>query len=201
MHWLAIDHTKRNYNIHHLGSPKWLISPNFLTISTERSRVWSQTCPRQLLVRVAKSDHRKFFPSAQAFPPSSGNLHSRSQLLCRWPCVLEISNFLRPPPIESHLFTCAIWMAGGEWKIGKGSGLDWLAIVELPSPVEADRQRQGGHGDSGHINTQGGHGTHRTQIWDTQRQARHGDKHTWGQGTHRGDMGHTLDTQRDMRRT
>ena len=30
----------------------------------------------------------------------------------------------------------------------------------MPSPVEADRQRQGGHGDRGHTDTQRGQGTH-----------------------------------------
>ena len=72
-----------------------------------------------------------FLPFARGGEPSSkssGNLHSRSQLLCRWPCVHEICPFLRPfnwnPP-----FYCSLWMALN-WKIGKGSGLGWLAIVD-----------------------------------------------------------------------
>ena len=81
--------------------------------------------------------------------PSSGNLQSRSQLLCRWPCVPEIRPFLRPfnwnPP-----FYCSLWMALN-WKIGKGSGLGWLAIVDSLT-----------RGDGG---TQGGCCCHRGDSW------------------------------------
>ena len=64
--------------------------------------------------------------------------------------------------------------------------------------------KTGGHGDRGHTNTKGdmGHIEHRydphAKTAETWGQTHMG---TWGQGTHRGDMGHTLDTQRDMRRT
>ena len=75
-----------------------------------------------------------FFLFQRAFAePSSSNLHSRSQPLCRWPCVPEIRPFLRPFNWKSPFYR-SLWMAA-VWKIGKGSGLGWLqAIVETTHP-------------------------------------------------------------------
>ena len=70
--------------------------------------------------------------------------------------------------------------------------------MELPSPVEVDRQRQGGHGDRGHTNTQGdmGHIEHRYdphaktgETWgQTHMGTRDTQTHRGGHGTH---IGHT----------
>ena len=89
-----------------------------------------------------------FFQRALA-EPSSSNLHSRSQPLCRWPCVPEIRPFLRPFNWNSPFYR-SLWMAA-LWKIGKGSGLGWLqAIVETTHPW----RRRPGRGDMCHAELQ-----------------------------------------------
>ena len=102
-------------------------SVTFCNSDCEQIDVWDSHLEAAFTAKPGdrESSRVAFSPRGE---PSSSNLQSRSQLLCRWPCVPEIRPFLRPfnwnPP-----FYCSLWMALN-WKIGKGSGLGWLAIVD-----------------------------------------------------------------------
>ena len=174
-----------------------------MSISTERSRVCSQTCPKQLLVRVAKSDHRKFFRQRR---------HSRRlQAICTAvaSCFVVDRACLKFPTFYGLQLKVTFLRAQYEWravneKLGKDPGSTGSRLWTCPHPWRRTGKDRGDmwtgdtqthRGDMGHI--EHSYDLHAKTGW------------TWGQThmgtrdtqTHRGDMGHTLDTQRDMRRT